>query len=175
MLHRTWGRALAAAVVLAAPLLASDYDHVFDVVRDAWPDKTVAMALCDKDANQMALIDLADAAKAHNLTMVIVDLKAEKDYPRTITAALTKKPDFLFILEDDSLTGLKGSLTKRLIYRVGQNKIPAVALTKESLQLGVVLAAGAGPKDPVFANKEAAKQMDLTLPSEAVDPGTRKK
>ena len=174
MLRRSWGRALAAVVLLSAPLLAGDYDHVFDVVREAWPDRTVAMALCDKDANQMTLIELADSAKAHNLNLVIVDLKSEKDYNKTIIAALTHNPGFFLLLEDDAITGLKGPLTSRMIYRVAGKSVPTVALSKAALKLGAVLTAGPGTSDPVYVSNDVAKRMDLALPAGAIDPAEHK-
>lgn len=174
MLHKSVGRAIAAAVMVCAPLLAGDYDHVFDVVRDVWPERNVAMAICDKDANQMALLDLADSAKAHNLSLVIMDLRSEKEYNKTIIAALQHNPGFFLIIDEDPLMGSKGSLTARMTYRVGGKDIPAVGVSAAALKQGAVLTAGPGADDPVFVNKAAAKRMKLLLPSGAVDPAEGK-
>ena len=173
MFHRTWGQACAMAAILCAPLMGGDYDHVFDVVKENWPERTQAMAFCDKDLNQMALIELADTAKAHNISLLIVDLRDEKEYNKTVASALNRKPDFVLILDDDALLGGKGRLTPRLIYRVGGREIPAVGISKEAVKAGAVLAAGPNPTDPVYALKALAKKMNLSLPAKVIDPSEK--
>lgn len=175
MRSNLWGRVLVAAAILGAPLFAGDYDHLFSVIRDTWPEKNVVLSLCDKDANQMALIDLADSAKAKGLSLIIMDLKDEKSYNASMVTALTKNPGVLLVLEDDPLLGLKGRLTARMIYRVGGRDIPAVGLNKDLLKLGATLVTGAGADDPVYVNKDAAKHMKLPIPEKAADPFEKKK
>lgn len=175
MFHLSMGRSVAAVAILCAPLAAGDYDHLFDVVRDLWPERTVAMAICSKDANQFELIDLADTAKARNISLLIVDLREEKDYARVITSAMNRNPGFIFVLDGDPLLGAKGRLTARMIYRAMGRDIPTVGLSQGLLQMGAVLTAGPGPKDPVYVSKETAERMKLTLPSDAIDPTVKKK
>lgn len=175
MFHRSWTRVAVAGALLCAPLFAGDYDHVFDVVKATWPERHVALTLCDKDANQLTLIDLADTAKARDISLIIMDLRDEKNYPRTLTAALTQKADFVLVIDDDPLLGVKGRLTARLIYRVSSNNLPVVGLSKDLLKLGAALTAGADPKDTVFVNKAVAKRMKITLPDGATDPSEAKK
>jgi CheY-like chemotaxis protein len=169
-----WRRALVAAAILGAPLFAGDYDHLFGVIRDTWPEKNVLLSLCNKDANEMTLIDLADSAKAKGLSLIIMDIKDEKAYNATMTNALSKNPGVLLILEDDPLTGLKGHLTTRMIYRVGGREIPAVALSKDLLKLGGALATGSGADDPVYVNKEVIKRLKINLPDKCTDPSEKK-
>lgn len=160
---------VAAAALLCTPLLAGDYDHLFDVVKTVWPERVMAMAICDKDANQLALIDLADTAKAHGISLTICDLRDEKDYAKVLTTSLARNPGFLLILDDDTLLGGKGKFTARLIYRASGREIPSVGISKDALKAGAILVAGTGPKDKVYGNKEAAKRMKVELPPEAVD------
>ncbi|BDU73830.1 hypothetical protein [Mesoterricola silvestris] len=175
MFHLSIGRILTAAAILSAPLRAGDYDHLFDVVRDVWPERTLAMAICDKDASQLELIDLAETAKARNISLLIVDLKEEKDYNKTMAGAMSRNPGFVFIIDGDPIMGAKGHLTARMIYRATGRDIPTVGLSQGLLQLGAVLTAGPGAKDPVYASKETAARMKLALPEGAVDPTTKKK
>jgi len=175
MFHLTTGRILAAAALLCAPLRAGDYDHLFDVVKEIWPERTVAMAICDKDASQFELIDLADTAKARNISLLIVDLREEKDYNKTLASAMSRNPGFVFIVEGDPLLGAKGRLTARMIYRASGRDVPTVGLSQGLLQLGAVLTAGPGAKDPVYVSKEAAERMKLPLPAGAIDPSVKKK
>ncbi|GEM_PF-3230522 len=175
MFQLSTGRMLAAAALLCAPLRAGDYDHLFDVVKDAWPERTVAMAVCDKDASQMELIDLAETAKARNISLLIVDLREEKDYNKTLASAMSRNPGFVFIIDADPLLGAKGRLTARMIYRASGRGIPTVGLSQGLLQLGAVLTAGPGAKDPVYANKETAERMKLPLPAGVIDPTLKKK
>ncbi len=170
MLHRYWGRAVAVAAFMCAPLLAGDYDHLFDVVKEIWPDRTVAMAICDKDANQFALIDLADTAKARNISLIIVDLRDEKDYNRTILTAMGRNPGFFLIIDEDPLLGSKGHLTSRMVYRVSGRDIPVVGISAEVLKHGAVLAVGSGAKDPIYVNKTAAAHIKIALPPDGVEP-----
>jgi hypothetical protein len=149
--------------------MAGDYDHLFDVVKATWPERQVAMAFCDKDANQMALIDLADTAKERNISLVIVDLKDEKDYNKTMVNAMARNPGFVLIIDEDPLLGSKGRLTARMIYRVSGRLIPCVGISKVVLTHGAVLAVGSGAKDPVLVSKATAKQLKVTLPEEGVE------
>ena len=160
--------------MMCTPLLAGDFDHLFDVVRATWPERTSAMAICDKDANQFALIDLADSAKAKGISLVIVDLRDEKEYNRTMVTALSRSPSFFLLLDEDPLLGIKGRLTSRMIYRVSSKDIPTVSLNKDSLKLGAALTAGSGADDPVYVSKEVLKRMKLALPEKAVDPAEGK-
>lgn len=174
MLNRSLRSILTAGVLLGSPLFAGDYDHVFDVVKAVWPQRTLAMAICDKDANQLALIDLADTAKAHGISLTIIDLRNEKDYPRTLTSSLALKPGFLLIVDEDPLLGGKGKLTARMVYRGAGQGIPTVGISKDALKVGAVLMAATDPKGPVYANKEAAKQMNLELPAGVLDAAKAK-
>jgi hypothetical protein len=175
MFRVSLGWAIAATALLCAPLAGGDYDHLFDVVRASWPERTMAMALCDKDASQMELIELADTAKARNISLLIVDLRDEKDYNRTMAGAMGRNPGFLFILDGDPLLGAKGKLTTRMIYRAASRGIPTVGLSQGLLGLGAVLTAGPDTKDPVYVSKETAEQLKLTVPPDAVDPTVKKK
>jgi hypothetical protein len=170
MPYRTWARTIIAGAFLCSPLLAGDYGRIFDVVREAWPERTVAVAMCDKDANQMALIELADDAKAHNVSLIIMDCKDEKQYGTSIVAALARNPGFFLIIDEDPLLGGKGRLTSRMTYRAGGRDIPTVGITQNTIKLGAVLATGPGEKDPTYASRAAAKRMNLTLPEGIVDP-----
>jgi len=169
MFYQTWGRAVAVVAVLCVPLMGGDYDHVFDVAKEVWPERTMAMAFCNKDANEMALIELADSAKAHNLSLMIVDLRDEKEYNRTVASALSRNPGMVLIIDDDALLGAKGHLTARLIYRVQGKDIPVVGISKDLIKLGAVLATGSGAGDPVYAAKALAKKMNLALPEKTVE------
>jgi hypothetical protein len=174
MFQRSWGRFIAAAAIACAPAMAGDYDHVFDVVKATWPERQMAMAFCDKDANQMALIDLADTAKERNISLVIVDMKDEKEYNKTMINALARNPGFILIIDEDPLLGTNGRLTARMIYRVSGRLIPTVGINKAALSHGAILTAGSGAKDPVYGSKTVAKQLKLTLPEGAVDPSEGK-
>lgn len=171
----SWVRALAAVVVASIPMQAGDYDHLLGVIRDAWPERDVVLSLCNKDANQMALMDLAEAAKAQGLSLVIMDLRDEKGYNATMASAMAKNPGVLLVLDGDALTGVKGRLTSRMIYRVSGKGIPAVGLSRDLLGLGATLVTGTGEDDPVLVSKAAAKRMKITLPDTAVDPSEKKK
>jgi hypothetical protein len=175
MQPKLWVRALAAAIAVCTPMLAGDYDHLLGVIRDAWPERNVVLSLCDKDANQMALMDLAEAAKGQGLSLIIMDLRDEKGYNATMANAMAKNPGVLLILDGDALAGVKGRLTSRMIYRVGGKEIPAVGLSRDLLALGATLATGTGEDDPVFVNKAVAKRMKISLPETAVDPSEKKK
>jgi len=174
MLHRSWGRAIAAAAILCAPLFGGDYDRLFDTVKELWPDRSVAMALCDKDANQFALIDLADTAKARNISLIIVDCREEKEYNRVMVNALARNPGFVLIIDEDPLLGAKGRLTSRMVYRLQGRSVPAVGISKHCIEQGAVLAVGAGAGDPIFASKELATRMSLPLPAKFTDPLAKK-
>jgi len=173
MLHRTWGRALAVAAILCAPMLAGDYDHLFDVVHETWPERTLAMAFCDKDLNQMTLIELADTAKAHDISLLIVDLREEKEYNKTVASALNRNPSFVLIIDDDALLGAKSRLTSRLIYRLSGKDIPSVGISKEIIKLGGTLAVGPNATDPIYGAKELARKMKVELPAKAVEPSAK--
>jgi len=169
MLYKTLGRAVMAGALLCAPLMGGDYDHIFDVVKSTWPERTKAMAFCNKDANQMTLLELADTAKARNISLVIIDFKDEKVYDKTVDKAIWKKPGFVLIIDDDGLLGGKAALTARLIARFQDKDVPVVGISPDVMKLGAVLSTGPGAADPVYGAKAIAKKMDLELPEKAVE------
>jgi len=171
MFKHAWGRCLAAAIIAAAPAFAGDYDRVFDVVKEAWPERTVALAVCNKDANQMALLDLADIAKAKGISLVIIDLKDEKDYNKTIALALGREPlpGFVLVMDEDPLLGAKGSHTARWIYRAHSKGIPAVGISAAVLKHGADLVAPPSEKEPVKVHKAELEKLKLAVPAKAVD------
>ena len=168
MLDRTWARALAVCALLSTSLLAGDYGHVLDVVSQTWPERGKGVVLCSLEANQFTLLDLVDTAKERGLSLTIVNLKELKALDKTIATTLSRRPDFVLIIDDDPILGSKGSALPRLLARAASLGIPTVGMSVEPLKVGGALAAGAAATDKVYYSDAVLKTLKLPIPEGAV-------
>jgi hypothetical protein len=168
MLDRTWARALAVCAVLSTSLLAGDYGHVLDVVSQAWPERAKGVVLCSLEANQFTLLDLVDTAKERGLNLTIVNMKELKALDKTIATTLSRRPDFVLIIDDDPILGSKGTALPRLLARAASLGIPTVGMSVEPLKVGGAIAAGAAVTDKVYFNEVVLKTLKLPIPDGAV-------
>ena len=173
MTIRPWILTVAACALFSSSLLAGDYGHVLDVVKQTWPERTKGIALCSLEANQFALLDLVDTAKEKGISLAIINVKNVKESDRDIQTALQRSPDFLLIIDEDPLMGSKGALLKRLVARAMGSKVPAVGLSADALEAGAVLAAGADPTAKVFYNGKMLKKLEMPIPEGAEDKGPK--
>ena len=170
MPNRWWSRVFVVAALVSAPLLAGDYDHVLDVVKQAWPARAKGMAICSLEANQFTLLDLVETAKARGISLVIINIKEIRDMEKTLQSALQRRPDFCLIIDDDTVLGSKSTLINRVVGRAAAQGVPTVGLSPEPLKFGAVLAVGAAPGAPILVNLAMARRMKLEIPEGAVDP-----
>jgi ABC-type uncharacterized transport system substrate-binding protein len=160
---------VAACAIFSSALVAGDYTHVLDVVKQNWPDRTMGIAICSLEANQFALLDLVDTAKERGMSLVIMNLKTAKEAEQTIHAALNRHPGFFLIIDEDPLMGTKGRDLSTLTGRAMTYQIPTVGLSAEAIKHGATLAAGANPTDKVFYSGKLVKKLELTTPEGGVD------
>ena len=173
MILRPLFRTLAVLALLALPLRAGDYDHLLGVVKKAWPERAKGVAICSLDANQLALLDLVDTAKAQGLTLTIVNLKDAKESDRTIRAGLADRPAFVLIIDEDPEMGTKGPLLGKLVTRALGQGVPVVGLAVEALGAGAALAAGPDPAAKVYYNGQVLRKLKLAIPAGAEDKGPK--
>lgn len=168
MLNRPWARALAACAILSTSLMAGDYDHVLDVMKQAWPERAKGVAICSLEANQFALLDLVDTAKDRGLSLVIMNMKEARELEATLKAALARRPQFFLIIDEDPILGAKGHSLSRLVGRASSAGIPSVSLSEVALASGVAMAVGSAADAKVVVNEDVIKRLKLTRPEGAV-------
>ena len=169
MLNRTWGIAFAATVLSSISLMAGDYSHLLEVVQKTWPERNKAMAICSLEANQFTLLELVENARDKGISLVILNIKDLRDMDKTIVSALSRRPGFCLIIDDDTVLGSKSSLIARVSSRAAMQGVPMVGLSPEPLKHGAVLAVGSAPDAKILVNFEMAKRLKLDLPEGAVD------
>jgi len=158
--------ALATTILINAPVFAGDYDQVLSAVQRLWPDKTTAAAICSVDWTQQALLDLTDAAKSRGISLMILNVKTQKDVDNTLNNLLSRRPQFMILIEGDPMVGIKSRSTDLIIGRAAARRIPTVALTEEGLSRGAVMAAGEATKGKVLWNVKVAKKLELPQPTD---------
>lgn len=158
---------LGALVAFATlPVCAGDYDDLLKSVRLAWPERTTGAAICSLDANQLALMDLAESAKTLNISLIIMNVQKPQELRNTLNTLLGKKPGFLVLIDDDPILGVKSGHTRQIIGQAASRKIPTVALTEEAIALGAVFAVGPATKGKLVTNPKAAERIGVPLPDE---------
>ena len=162
-------RVCTLALLLIAPAFAGDYDHALDVIKKAWPERVKGVAVCNLEANQLAMLELVDTAKAKGVSLAIINLQGAKDLNKTATTALNRNADFLLFIDDDPFVGVKTDLGKTLAKRALARGLPVVALTRDALKEGAALAVGAGAQDAVYYNAEVIKKLGVVIPEGALD------
>ncbi|HLO65787.1 MAG TPA: hypothetical protein VK188_02135 [Holophaga sp.] len=172
MLNHAFGRLAAIAAIAAAPALAGDYDRIFDVVKETWPARDTVLAVCNMNDNQLALLDLAETAKTKGFSLMIMDLRADKDFARTLSGVMARdlKRAFVVLIDEDTILGVKGTRTNEWITRLRTLKgVPTVAGSEGAFKAGAALWVPASDKDVLKARKLEIERMDLKVPAKAVD------
>jgi hypothetical protein len=168
MVKRLWASAFAVAALSSVTLLGGDYSHLLEVVKTNWPERSKGMAICSLQANQFTLLDLVDNAKEKGISLVIVNIKEMKEMEKTLGSALNRRPDFILIIDDDTVLGSKSTLIAKVVSRAAVKGIPTIGLSVDPLKFGAVLAVAAAADAPIYVNMAAAKQLKVDLPAGAV-------
>lgn len=155
------------ALVAAATLSAGDYDALFGTVAKAKPGWKTAAALCSLDSNQLALLDLTDSAKQKGISLIVVNVTAQKELEPQLRSLITRKPDFLILMEEDPLLGAKSHNAGMIVGRANGAKIPTLTITKEGLKLGALFAIGGDTGGKLLGNAKVAKAIGIALPEGA--------
>ena len=169
MFKRSWAIVFAAVIVSSASLMAGDYSHLLEVVQKTWPERTKAMAICSLEANQFTLLELVENARDKGISLVILNIKDLRDMDKTVVSALSRRPGFCLIIDDDTVLGSKSSLIGRVASRAAMQGIPLVGLSPEPLKHGAVLAVGSAADAKVLVNFDMAKRLKLEMPEGAID------
>jgi ABC-type uncharacterized transport system substrate-binding protein len=159
---------ILCVALVAIPGLAGDFDDILKATKQVWPDKSWGAAVCSVDFNQLALLDLTDGAKEQGMSMLILNVKSPKELEGTLNLLLSRKPDFLVLIEDDPSLGEKNRAMSTIVGRAGARKIPTVGLTEESLKYGALMAMGPGTGGKLLVNGKVAKDYKITVPEGAV-------
>lgn len=172
MLNRTFSRLAAVAAIVAAPAFAGDYDRIFDVVKESWPARDTVLAVCNMNDNQLALLDLAETAKSKGFSLMIMDLRADRDFARMLSGVMARdlKRTFVVIVDEDAILGAKGTRTNEWITRLRTLKgVPTVAGSEGAFKAGAALWVPAAAAEGLKVRKLEVERMDLKVPAKAVD------
>jgi ABC-type uncharacterized transport system substrate-binding protein len=163
-------KACLVAMVAVAFAWAGDFDDVLTTVKATWPEKNTVGVLCDIDINQMALLDLTDAAKAKNMSVVVMNLKQMRDIEKQMRSLLDKHVDFVLLMDDDPIFGVKSPKTERTIGIAEGRGVPTVSISAAALKVGALFVVGADTKGRILASAAMAKKLKLDLPDGAETP-----
>jgi ABC-type uncharacterized transport system substrate-binding protein len=163
---RTLKRSVLALVV-ATTLSAGDYDALLSTVAKAKPEWKTAAAMCSLDMNQLALLDLTDSAKQKGISLIVMNVASAKDVEPMLRNLVQRKPDFLILMEEDLILGVKSKAGAMIVGRANNAKIPTLAITKYGLKLGALFAIGADTNGKLLGNSKVAKALGVALPEGA--------
>jgi ABC-type uncharacterized transport system substrate-binding protein len=161
-------RACLVSILAAGTLMAGDYDDVLTTVKATWPERRTVGILCSLDGNQMALLDLTDAAKAKDFNVVVVNLTKPRELAKQMNALLSRHPDVILVMDDDPLVGVKTVNIRTMINQALTHGVPSVSITEAALKCGAVLAVGNDTQGRILVNMAVAKKLKLELPAGAV-------
>lgn len=164
----TFLKHIAMAALVATSARAGDYDDVLTTLKSNWPEKVTAGILCSVDGNQMALLDLTDAAKAQGFSVVVVNIERARDATRQLSVLLTRKPDFLILMDDDPIVGVHASTTRGILAQALAHGVFTVAITEAGLKCGALLAVGAETQGKVLVSQSVARKAKIEPPAGAV-------
>jgi len=159
--------ALCAAVLLAAPLTAGEFDALAKTLRQTWPSCATVAIVCDT-ANSKAAVDAATGALS-GMKVIVVDVKGSQDIGKAVTALTSRHPDAVVLLPNDKMVGDGSSAASFLIQRMGAAKIPCVCTTEQGVKQGAVFAVGPTTGGKVLGNAKAAGVIGVSLPAGAIN------
>lgn len=151
-------------LLMTGALVAGDYDGLLKVVLKSKPQWKSGAAMCSLDMNQLALLDLTDAAKAMGLNLVVLNVAAQKDIEPMLQTMLRRKPDFIILMDEDPLLGVKTNTGSRIIKMSIAYKIPTLSITQAGLKLGALFAVGPDTQGKVLGNAQVAAKLGVSLP-----------
>ncbi len=132
---------LRSAVLLGASagLWAGNFDSLIQDASQRFSKHREAMVVCNLEANKAVVAELAAAAKAQNIELRAVNVASPKDIDQAYSILQGQRPDFVVVVDTDSVLGGQARATKTFIRTVKNMGIPTVATGSEALKVGAVL------------------------------------
>lgn len=155
------------SLLAAGSLFAGDYDALLGAVAKAKPEWKTGAVMCSLDMNQLALLDLTDTAKQKGISLVVLNVAAQKDVDPMLRSLVNRKPDFAILMEEDLILGVKSKSGAVMAGRLSAAKIPTLSITRAGLKLGALFAIGDDTKGKLLGNAKAAKALGVALPEGA--------
>jgi ABC-type uncharacterized transport system substrate-binding protein len=156
---------LSAATLLAAPLVAGDYDALGKAMRSAWPQVGTVAVVCDSTHSKTALDAIAGALPG--MKLVVVDVKGPQDMGKALGTLSARHPDAVMLVAGDKVAGDGTSAAAFLIQRMAATKVPTVATTEQGVRQGAVLGMGPGTSGKLLANGKVAGVTGVSVPASA--------
>lgn len=157
---------LSAAILVALPLRAGDYDALGKTLKHAWPRCSTVAVVCDATSSRGAVDALA--ASLPGLKLMVVDVKGPQEVGKAVATLNQHRPDAVVLVAGDHVVGDGSSAASFLIQRMAAIKVPTVGITPEAVKQGAVLAVGPDTGGKVMGNARAASVTGTTLPPGAV-------
>ena len=156
---------LSAAVLLAAPLTAGDYDALGKAIKHTWPQCGNIAVVCDASASHGSIDALASALPG--VKLMVVDVKGPQDIGKAVGALASRKPDAVVLVAGDHVAGDGSSAASFLIQRMAAAKVPTAATTEAGVKQGAVMGVGPGTGGSLIANAKAASATGAPVPQGA--------
>jgi hypothetical protein len=156
---------LSAALLLAAPLRAGDYDALGKAVRHAWPSVATVGVVCDSTNSKGALNAIATAIPG--MKLIVIDVKSTQDMGKALAALGTRHPDVVFLVAGDKVAGDGTGAAAFLIQRMAAGKVPTAATTEAGVRQGAALGVGPGTSGKLLANAKVAGVAGVSIPADA--------
>ncbi len=135
-------RALFTSTILllaGSTMIAGSPDGLFSSVKKKWPSKKEAFVVCNATTSAKALDELVASATRMGYQVQVFDVATEGDVDKATGIVQNTRPDFVVLLDQDSILGVNGKKTKRFIERVGAVGVPTVGTGEGLVKIGAVL------------------------------------
>lgn len=146
----------------AASAWSSDFEQVVQVLKKAWPDKTLIAVVVDS-ASSKPKVD-ALAAAAPGMKIALIDVKGPQDMGKAVGALMSQKPHVLILVPGDRVAGDGQPGATFLIQRMAAQHVPTIATTEAGAKQGAVFAAGPGTGGKLLVNPKSATVAGVSVP-----------
>ncbi len=142
---------------------AGDFDQMVQVLKRAWPEKTVIAVVADA-ASSKGKIEALASATGGGMRIAVVDVKGPQDVGKAVGALAAQKPHVLVLIPGDRIAGDGQAGATFLIQRLAAQHVPAIATTEAGAKQGAVFAVGPGTGGKLFVNPKSATVAGVSVP-----------